>query len=130
MGAEHFDTLTRSLNTPGSRRRVLTSSLAALVGTASARYPAETTEAARRNRKKRNRRNRNRCTSGPCTYELCLLYLDTKPYNNDPISIRKYTPYLSSQCCANYAPSLTGTAYRDAVVACISQTLAPAGLDG
>jgi hypothetical protein len=129
MGAEHFDTLTRSLNTHGSRRRVLTTGLAALVGITSARYNAETTEAAKRNRKKRRRKNRNRCTSGPCNYELCLLYLDTKPYNNDGTLIRKYTPYLTSQCCAPYALGLTGTAYRNAVVACISQILAPAGLD-
>ena len=125
MDVDRIDALARSLSAVGSRRRALTTGLAALVGITSARYHAEPTEAAKRNRKKRNR-----CTSGPCNYNLCLLYLDTKPYNNNPTLIRKYTPYLSSQCCAFYALSLTGKAYRNAVVSCISQTLAPAGLDG
>ena len=129
MGAERFKILIRSLTSVGSRRRALTTGLAALAGAASTRYHAETTDAAKRNRKKRNRKNGNSCTSGPCNYNLCLLYLDSKPYNNDPILISKYTPFLTSRCCATYALSLTGTAYRNAVVACISQILAPAGLD-
>jgi hypothetical protein len=128
VDAERFDIFTRSLNSSGSRRRVLTTGLAALVGTASARYHAEPTEAAKRGRKKRGRKNRNSCTSGPCTYELCLLYLDTRHYNDLGLQF-KYTPYLSAHCCANYALGLTGKAYRDAVVACISQILAPTGLD-
>jgi hypothetical protein len=129
MSAKRFDILTRSLTTVGSRRRALTTGLAALVGTASARYHTETTEAAKRNRKKRRRKNRNSCTTGPCTYDLCLLYLDTKPYNNNSTLIRKYGDWLANHCCAFYALSLTGTAYRDTVVACISEVLAPAGLD-
>ena len=75
----------------------------------------------RKKRKRKHNKNRssNQCWTGPCTYDLCLIYVDSILSRLQP-SLAQRALYPPAQgCCAEYALTLTGAAYRDAGVACL-----------